>query len=301
MLRFGVSAWAADDATAWREAARGYEAAGFETLWVADHVGMLDPFTALVAAGAVTETMRLGTYVLNVEFWNPLLLARTAATTDLLTDGRLILGIGAGHAQVEFEQAGLRYPPARERVDRLVHTVPVLRRLLAGETVDEPALDMVGAATGLPPARPPILVGGNGDRVLGVAATEADIVGMTGFTSGTGRVHTNLSHWSWDGLAERLAHVRQAAGDRDRPLDVEVLVQRVAITDNPTEAFAGFLSAGMTEDQLDSPFLLVGTEQAIVDQLTRLAELGVTGVTVFARDGNADRLAPLIPHLRAQA
>jgi probable F420-dependent oxidoreductase len=294
MLRFGVSVWAAESGEAWREAARRYESKGYDTLWVADHVGMLDPFTALVAAGAATERMSLGTYVLNVEFWNPLLLARTAATTHLLTDGRLILGIGAGHAQEEFEQAGLEYPPASRRVDRLARMVPALRRLLAGETVDDPDLGLVGAATGLPPVRPRILVGGNGDRVLRIAATHADIAGLVGFTSGTGRVHNDLSHWSWDGLADRLAHLRRST---DRDLVADLLVQRVAITDEPAVALADFLEDGMTEDQLDSPFLLVGDEQQVLDRLARLEAMGVDGVTVFARDGNADALAPLIARL----
>jgi probable F420-dependent oxidoreductase len=298
MLRFGVSAWSTDSGDEWRDSAQRYEQLGYDTLWVADHVGMLDPFTALVAAGAATQTIRLGTYVLNVEFWNPLLLARTAATVDLVTGGgRLVLGLGAGHAQVEFEQAGLPYPPPGERVDRLRHTVPAVRRLLAGETVDEPALGLAGAATGLVPAHPPILVGGNGDQVLTVAATEADVVGLVGFTSGTGQVHTDLSHWSWDGLAERLGHVRAAADGRTPTLDL--LVQRVAVTDDRKGALADFLEAGMGEEQLDSPFLLVGDEQALVDHLARLEGMGIHGVTVFGRNDEAEALAPVIARLTA--
>ncbi|MGH9210569.1 MAG: TIGR03621 family F420-dependent LLM class oxidoreductase [Acidimicrobiales bacterium] len=296
MVRFGVSSWLSDSGRQWRDAARRYEQLGYDTVWVADHVGMLDPFTALVAAGSATERIKLGTYVLNVEFWNPLLLARTAATADLMTDGRLVLGLGAGHAQVEFEQAGLPYPPAGQRVDRLAATVPAVRRLMAGETVDEPALRLQAAATGLEPVRPPILVGGNGDRVLTLAATAADVAGVVGFTAGTGRVHSNLSHWSWEGLAERLAFVRAAA--TGQPPEVDLLVQRVVITDDPAGALADFMDAGMTEEQIDSPFLLVGSEQGVLEHLARLDEMGIDGVTVFARDGNADALAPLLTRLR---
>jgi len=296
MLRFGVSNWAADSATAWRDDARRFEAAGYDTLWIADHVGMLDPFTALVAAAGATDRMRVGTYVLNVEFWNPLLLARAAATTQLLSGGRLVLGLGAGHAQVEFDQAGLRYPPPGRRVDRLAAMVPVVRRLLAGETVDDQVLGLAGAATGLAPADPPLLVGGNGDRVLTVAGQQADIAGLAGFTSGTGQVHTNLTHWRWDGLADRIAHVRAAAGGRDVRLDV--LIQRAGVTDDRTAALADYAAAGVSQTMLDdSPFLAVGSEQAVVDHLTRLHEdYGVDGVTVFARDAGA--LAPAIAGLR---
>jgi len=293
-MRFGVSMWKAADGTTWREDARRFEGLGFTTLWVPDHVGMFDPFVGLAAAAGATTTVRLGSYVLNAELWNPLLLARAAATAHIVSDGRLVVGLGAGHAQIEFEQAGLAYPSPRRRIDRLTALVPALRRLLAGETVDEPALGLAGAATGLAPASPPLLVGGNGNRVLRLAGEQADIVGLVGFTSGTGQVHTDLSHWSWDGLAERLAHVRAAAGDR--PIEADVLVQRVAVTDHPADALADFVDAGLSEEKFDSPFLLVGTEPEIVDRLHRLADLGVTGVTTFAAHGDA--LATAIPHFR---
>jgi probable F420-dependent oxidoreductase len=291
VISFGVTAaaLAADDtARAWADAARRFEAAGYATFWVPDHVGMPDPFAALVAAASATSRLRVGTYVLNVEFWNPLLLARTAATTHLLSGGRLVLGLGAGHNRAEFVQAGLRYPPAGERVDRLTAFAETVPRLMAGETVDDDRLGLVGAATGLPPARPTLLVGGNGDRVLDLAGRRADMVGITGFTSGTGRVHTDLSHWGWDGLADRLGRAQAPAAD--------VLVQRAAVTDDPKAALADFVEAGMSEDMFDSPFLLVGTEDELVAKLVRLEESGVDGVTVFAHD--ADGFAPVIARYR---
>jgi probable F420-dependent oxidoreductase len=169
MLEFGIAAVSADSATAWRELARQAEGAGFDTLYVPDHLGLFDPFPALVAAASATERVRVGTYVLNIQFWNPLLLARAAMTTHLLSDGRLVIGIGAGHAEIEFHQAGLRYPSDAERVRQLERVVPVLRRLLDGETVDDAFLRLRGAATGLVKTeRPiPILIGGRrrGDLV----------------------------------------------------------------------------------------------------------------------------------------
>jgi probable F420-dependent oxidoreductase len=293
-LNFGVTAAVLDpeDAgTAWRESARRFEAAGYDTFWVPDHVGMPDPFPALVAAASATTRLRVGTYVLNVEFWNPLLLARTAATTHLLTGGRLVLGLGAGHNRAEFVQAGLRYPPPGERVDRLTAFAETVPRLMAGETVDDDRLGLVGAATELPPARPTLLVGGNGDRVLDLAGRRADMVGIVGFTSGTERIHTNLTHWGWDGLADRLGRARGPAAD--------VLVQRAAVTDDPKAALADFLQIGLTEEMFDSPFLLVGTEDELVAKLVRLEEAGVAGVTVFAHD--ADGFAPVMARYRSSS
>jgi probable F420-dependent oxidoreductase len=297
MLRFGVSALSAPSGEAWRADAQRFAAAGFETLWVPDHVGLFDPFTAATAAAAAAPTLRVGTYVLNVEFWNPLLLARTVATAHVLTGGRLIVGLGAGHAADEFAQAGLRYPSAGERVRRLEATVPALRRLLAGETVDDDRLGLAQATTGLPSVDTPLLVGGNGDRVMDLAGREAEVVGLVGITSGTGRIHTNLSHWGWDGLADRLGRARRAARAAGRSVAADVLVQRARITDDPVTALADFVEAGLPTEMFDSPFLLVGTEDDVVARLDRLhGEHGVDGVTVFAHDANA--LAPIVARLR---
>jgi probable F420-dependent oxidoreductase len=301
-MRFGVTGWTATSGDQWRDGARRFEAAGYDTFWMPDHVGLFDPFAALVAAAAATDHLRVGTYVLNIEFWNPLLLARAVATTHVVTDGRLVLGLGAGHNAEEFAQAGLPYPPASERVTRLEATVPALRRLLAGEVVDDERLGLARAATGLPPVDTPILVGGNGDRVLALAGREADMAGLVGVTSGTGRHHTDLSHWRWEGLADRLAHVRSSASAAGRAADVPVdlLIQRARVTDDPAAALADFAEAGVGPESFDSPFLLVGTEDELLAKLARLRDkFGVAGVTVFAPD--ADGFAPVAARFRSQA
>ncbi|HEX2849432.1 MAG TPA: TIGR03621 family F420-dependent LLM class oxidoreductase [Acidimicrobiales bacterium] len=308
MLRFGTSMWLAASRDEWRQQAQRAEASGFDTIFVADHVGMLDPFAAMMAVAEATERVTVGTYVLNVEFWNPLLLARAAASVDLLTSGRLLLGIGAGHARVEFEQAGLDYPPPPERVTRLERVVAALRRLLDGDTVDDEALGLRGASTGIAPARShvPLLVGGNGDRVLRIAGARADVAGLVGFTSGTGQRHRNLSHWTFDGLRDRIEAVRAGVvaagrrdlGDRGVPV-LDLLVQRVVVTDDRAGAIRDLAEATGTDPEmhLDSPFVLVGTEDEIEAQLRRThEELGVDGVTVFA--AFADSLAPVVERLR---
>ncbi|HEY2331150.1 MAG TPA: TIGR03621 family F420-dependent LLM class oxidoreductase [Acidimicrobiales bacterium] len=300
MLSFGVSASYAAVGPEWRAFIRRAEQWGFSTLYVADHVGMLDPFVALTAAAGESNHLALGTYVLNIEFWNPLLLARSAATLDLLSEGRLVLGLGAGHAEVEFRQAGLAYPAPAERVTKLERTVDVLARLLGGETVDDDRLGLAGAGTGIPPARPqvPILIGGNGRRVLSLAGRSADVAGIVGFRSGTGQVHTDLSHWTWDGLADRIDVVRTAAEDRLTGPAFDLLVQRVVVTGD-REAAAQELAQATGRDagaHLASPFLLLGTEEEIAAQLQRLeAEPGVSAITVFAP--YAEVLAPIIERL----
>src|SRR5262245_17200402 len=165
-MRFGVSALQAVDRAAWQAQARRYEDLGFDVLLVADHLGgMFPPLVPLVSAADATERLRVGTFVVNNDFWHPVLLARDAAAVDLLTGGRLELGLGAGHAQVEYESAGLAYDPPAIRVARLAESVPLLRRLLDGDTVDHdgPNYSLHQASVGFATAqaRVPLLVGGN--------------------------------------------------------------------------------------------------------------------------------------------
>jgi probable F420-dependent oxidoreductase len=301
-LRFGVSVFSAPDRATWQAEARRYEDLGFDVLLVADHLGgMFPPLVPLVSAADATERLRVGTFVLNNDFWNPVLLARDAAAVDLLTDGRLELGLGAGHAQVEYEAAGLRYDRPATRVARLDEALPLLKRLLGGETVDHdgPHYRLQAAVTGIRTTQPavPLLVGGNGDALLATAARHADIVGLAGFTSGTGQVHTNLSHFSWAGLENRIAHVRAHAGERFGDLELNVLVQRVVAGD--PRASADELAAATGRDAadfLDSPFLILGDGAAGREHMDRLAELGVTYVVAFAERG-ADDLAATIASL----
>lgn len=285
-MRFGCVARGPFTSRAdWLDRVRRIDGLGFDTLLLADHLGMWSPFTALVAAADAGDRLRFGTQVLNVELWNPALLARDAATADLLTDGRLELGFGAGHAEVEFLAAGLRYPPAGERVGHLAEMLPIVRRLLAGETVTiDGSYPLVASAVGLVPAQDhlPFMVGGNGDRVLSIGARHADIVGLVGFTSGSGQVHTALTHFTWAGLADRVAHVRREAGDRD--VELSVLVQVVDITDDRagSAATAARRFEQPIDVMLDSPFVLIGSNADIADQLRRLRdEHGVTYVTTF--------------------
>src|ERR1700730_1077832 len=103
MIRFGLQAGLAADPRALRELAKKAEDSGFDALYVADHLGATaSPFAALAAAAEATSTLKLGTYVLNVGIRDPLTLASDAATVDVISNGRFILGLGAGHTPVEW-------------------------------------------------------------------------------------------------------------------------------------------------------------------------------------------------------
>ena len=286
----------------WQTRVRAVDEQGHDVLLMADHLGMVAPLSPLVAAAALSERLRFGVQVLNNEFWNPVLLAREAATVDILTAGRLELGLGAGHAAVEFAAAGLVYDRPSRRIERVAAAVPVVRTLLTGGTVDVDAtygLDEASLGFAAVQPRIPVMIGGNGDRLLRLAAEQADIVGLTGFTAGTGRTHTDLSHFTWDGLADRIAHVRRHAGERFAEIELSVLVQAVRRTDDRRAAAVEF-AQGMIDDVgslLDSPFLLLGTDDERTAQIARLRdEMGVTYVTTF--EPGAEALAAAAAPLR---
>ena len=279
------------------ETARRLEGDGFDLYYVADHLGMPSPFPMLAAAAAATTELRLGTLVCNNDFWNPVLLAREAATLAALSGGRFELGLGAGHAEIEYHAAGIRYDRPAVRVSRLAEAVPTIVALLAGETVTARGdnHELVDATVGFDlPGRVPLLIGGNGDRLLELGARTADTIGLTGFTSGTGQTHTNLSHFSWDGLAERVEHIRASAGDRFDGIEIQVLVQQVSVGDR------GELAArtATTFDQpvdlvLDSPFVMLGSVDELVEHCVRLRQHGVTTLAAFSGRG-AELLPPVI-------
>jgi probable F420-dependent oxidoreductase len=302
-FRFGVSITSATSGDEWREKARRAEAMGFDILLVADHLtAMFPPLTGLCTAADATERLRVGTFVVNNDFRHPVLLAREAATIDLLTDGRLELGLGAGHMKSEYDEAGLTFDPPAVRVARLAESVRIVKGLLAGETVTCTG-DHYGVTehTGHPrPAQTPvpILIGGNGRRVLALAAMEADIVGFTGFSQVEGSRDVRLTHFSSAGLDEQVAHVRRAAGDRFDQLELNALMQHVAVTDNPRDAIEQFIGRlpYSVDDAFDSPYLLVGSHDAIADALhERRERFGVSYYVVFERA--MDDIAPVIERL----
>jgi probable F420-dependent oxidoreductase len=219
-FRFGVNVGRAGSRAEWAEKARKLEDLGYSALTIPDHLAdLLAPMPAMVSAAAATKHLRVGTNVLNNDFRHPVLVAREAATVDLLTDGRLQLGLGAGHMQAEYDQAGWRFDAGGTRVERLAEAVTIIKELFKGEPVTfagrhyrvtDPTLRP------LPVQRPhpPLLIGGNGRRLLTLAAQEADIVGFSGITFRRGGAQPHLSGWRAAEVDARVQLVREAAGGR---------------------------------------------------------------------------------------
>lgn len=302
-FRFGVSMATASSAAEWQAKARRAEALGYSALLIPDHLAdCLSPWTALTAAAMATEELSVGTLVLNNDFRHPVLTAREAATLDLLSGGRLELGLGAGHKRREYDEAGLRFDSAGVRVDRLGESLAIVKALLAGDAVDHEGkhYQVRGHAVWPRPARrPPILVGGNGDRLLTLAAREADIIGLAGFSPRRGGTENDLSAFTADGIETKLALIKESAHDRLAEVELNALVQQVVVTQDRRSAAEEMplrrrLSA---EEILDSPFLLIGTHDQMAEALVgRRDRYGISYWVVF--EPAMEALAPVVTRLR---
>ena len=183
-FRFGVQVSQVDSASQWRDKARKLEDLGFSTLFMPDHFGPeLAPLPALAMAAAHTTSLRVGSLVFDNDYKHPAILAKEAATIDLLCDGRLELGVGAGWMRTDYDQLGLPYDPPAVRVDRFEEALQVIKQCFTGEqfTYHGEHYRITDYASWPKPVQqpgPPLLIGGGGKRVLSVAAREADIVGI---------------------------------------------------------------------------------------------------------------------------
>ena len=303
-IRFGLQVFQADPRAVFVDLACRAERAGFDTLLVADHIGTPAPFVMLQAAADATTSIRLGTYVLNNDFHHPVLLAREAATLDVLSDGRFELGLGAGHAQPEYEQIGVPFDPAARRVGRLAEAVPLLRRLFDGEAVSaDGAFYRLRDARCSPRPRQghlPIVVGGNGTALLRLAARAGDGVGLTGLGQTLPDGQRHEARWSAAALAGRLAVVRVGIESRGADVEVSALVQVVALTDDRHEAarrVAEHVPGLTVDDALEAPFLLLGTVDEIVAQV--LAARDRWGISYFVtRSDSVEVMEQVIATLR---
>jgi probable F420-dependent oxidoreductase len=261
------------------------------------------PMPALACAAEATTRLRVATLVLNNDFRHPVLLAREAALVDVLSDGRLQLGLGAGYMKAEYAQAGLPFDRGGVRVARLAEAVAILKGLLRGDTVTFSGhhYHVTGHAIHPRPRQqphPPILIGGNGRHILALAACEADIVALTGVTFSQGGAGRDFSGFTAEGTDERLRWMREAAGERLDRLELNALVQRVIVGDRAkaAEDLARQWAPLAAADILESPFVLLGTVDEMVETLRRRRERwGISYYVVM--EPALETLAPVVARL----
>ena len=306
-FRFAVQAVHATSAGEWRDLARRVEDLGYSTLFVADHyldrgpaAQDVGPIAAMATAAAVTTTLRIGCRVFCVDYHQPAALAKEVATLDLLSDGRLELGIGAGWSEQEYGMMGIPMAPAARRVDKLEETVAFLKAYFSGEKLDVHGEHVnVAGYRGLPrpvqQPHPPFKIGGSRKRVLSLAGREADIVSF----ANVGFEPVNEAGLSPQQEAERrCGYARDAAGDRWVDLDVESSPYFAAITDDPGPGLAALAERFETtiDALLDHPNVLMGTAEVLVERLeARRERYGVNYVSF--QQAQAEEFAPLVARL----
>ena len=306
-FRFGVNVRYAESRALWQAKARKVEALGYQILNLPDHLTeLVAPLPALISAAEATTTIRVGTNVLNNDLRHPVLVAREAATVDLLTDGRFELGLGAGAIRSEYEQVGLRFDRGAVRVERLKEAVTIIKGLLGGERLSHAGThyrvtDHAIFPVPIQKPHPPILIGGNGRRLLTLAALQADIVGLSGITfRNGGAAPADLTGWRVSEVDERIRLIRETAGEqRSAVLELNALVQRVVVTEDRRKSAEELASQWMqlsADEILQSPYLLVGTvEQIIEDLLSRRERWGISYYNVH--EPYMEALAPVVARL----
>ena len=315
-FRFGFTGGVSSKKAKLLDSARIVEALGYSTFGLADH--FVRPFAPLVAGQAVadaTTTLRITQTVLAQDFRNPAVLAKELATLDVLSDGRLQVGLGAGWLQQEYEDASMRFEPAPIRIARLEETAIILKGLFGAEPFSFSGehytiTGLQGRPTPIQQPRPPIMIGGGGKKVLAAAARHADIVQLMPSNRG-GRMTLDPSQFAAPAIEEKIGWIRDAAGSRFDEIELSAQLLECAITDRPHEHLSNFAERIATviqlmgdsrvdlgEDDLrDSPIVAVGSLDDVCEKLIETRkEYGISYFTAPI-EARPEVMAPVIEQL----
>ncbi len=291
-FRFGVVVTHAQSHNAWITTARRVEELGYATLLMPDRpsIGGLAPLTALAVAAEATTALRVGSYVFCNDYRHPLLLAREAATLDLLSEGRFELGLGAGVGPAEFQQMGIPFASAGTRIGHLKESLQLVKQLFTEETVNFTGkyytlIEMKGYPRPVQKPHMPILVAGAGERMLKLAGSEADIVAIGSKITAQGLDPTDAS------LGQKIAWVKEGAGERFADLELSQTVYDMMITDSG----AALSSQGGGPPIPKKP---MSTEQAVAHLLEQRGRYGFSYLQVY--EGQMENFAPIVARLAGQ-
>jgi probable F420-dependent oxidoreductase len=304
-FRFGLQVARITGPDEWFSVARQAEQDGYSALLIPDHVGRLSTFPALMAAAGVTERITLGTYVLNQDFRPPAVLAQEASTAQLLTNGRLELGVGAGWAKHEYAQTGIQFDSGSVRVARFDEYLQVVKGLLGARD----PFSFHGRwfqLEGYPPlphlahfGPPPILVGGGSRQVLSVAGRLADSISVA--TRATPDGLFDVSNMTREAVENKLRWIREAAGHRFSQIELNMTIRELRVVDDRRAAARAILEQWRApgsrmaradeldeDDVLGSPYFALGSVDAIVEQIEAARERwGFSYIQVDGRDVEA--------------
>jgi len=314
-FRFGLQTFNAESGRAWAEKARKAEALGYSAFHLADHLIGPGPalartnhpeqnvaaIPAMAFAAAVTSTIKIGCRVFCIDYHNPLVLTKSAMTIDLLSDGRLEFGLGAGWLQDEYAAIGLPFDPPGVRIDRLADVVQGVKAFRAGGMLDVNNKTLHWRefeGVPQPVGRVPIMIGGGSPKVLRLAGREADIVSLN-FNNRAGVIGPDgVVMSSKEETQRKLGWVREGAGDRFDALEIEIGAYFTFVMDNPEPMLHGMAgSFGLTPEQMrEHPHALFGSVDTVCEELQRRRELhGISYVTVG--EPAMDAFAPVVARL----
>jgi len=294
-FRFGVQVSALDPAT-WADQVRRIESLGYSTIFFPDHFSpQWDPTTALAAAAAVTERLRVGSLVYDVDYRHPVVYAKAAATLHLLSGGRHEFGLGAGWMETDYREAGMPYDRPGVRIERLEEALRIIGSMWTEKRTTFEGrhyrVTEIAQAAKLPEGEhPPVLVGGGGKRVLSLAGRHADIVGINPKLH-EGRVTKDTAaDLRPERVREKVGWVREAAAGAGRDpdaLELNALVFVVGLTDDPAPLRQGIAqNTGMSPEEVaDCPLFLTGPPSEIRDRLAkRREETGISYTVIQGKD-----------------
>lgn len=305
-FRFGVQLSNAASGAEWTELARRIEGHGYSTATMPDHFNeQLAPMPALQALLDATTTLRAGALVFDNDYKHPLVLAKELATQDVLSDGRVEIGLGAGWMISDYDEAGMTYDRPGVRIDRFVEGLAIIKGLMADGPFSHSGehyqiTEHEGTPKPVQRPHPPVLIGGGGKRVLSIAAREADIVGING-TMTAGVVGPEaIATMTHEAVVDKVAITAAAADKAGRLNDIELSIRNffVSVTDDRDSQVEGIASMISVDPQMivESPFALIGTVDQICDDLiARREEFGFSYMIVGA--GEIDDFAPVVARL----
>jgi probable F420-dependent oxidoreductase len=301
-FRFGAKATTAQTAREWAGIARQAEDLGYVSLQIDDHFGgQLSALPAAMAAASATSTLQVGPLVAGNDFRNPVVLAKEAATIGMLSEGRFVLGVGAGWLKADYDVAGIPQASASTRIDRLAEAVTIFRGIWTGEPFSFKGEHYhVAETTGYPKpeSKIPILIGGGGKKILSLAAQHADIVGVNPKIVGRSINARSMATAAADVVDEKIGWVKEAAGDRFDQIELQLQVFVTVVTDQPM-AVAEKLAATFglpPEVVLSAPYFQIGTVAQIAENLAELRDRW--GISYIAFQGDATQaMAPVVAQL----
>lgn len=316
-FRFGLQAFEATSGEEWFTLARCTESLGYSTLFTSDHYFgpgaisdatghrpvELAPLASIAAAAAVTSTLRVGCRVFACDLHHPVVLAKEMATLDVLSGGRLEVGLGAGWVRDEYDGLGVPMAAAGERIAKLGEYVDLMRAHWSGEPldIDTPHTHATGFAGRPLPVQqpgPPILIGGGAPRVLGLAGRKADIVSIN-FDNSSGKLGAaSVASSGADQTAQKIDWIKAGAGERFEQLEIEIGAYFVAVGDGAEAALAAMAGRfGVSPEEFAShPHALIGSVDAVcATLLDRRRRYGISYVTVAQR--HLAEFAPVVAAL----